>query len=321
MTVSVVIPAYNVAACIERAVRSALDQSLPPAEVIVVDDRSTDATCDLVLRLGESDRRIMLVRQPANKGPAAARNAGIRSAKGDWIAILDADDAFLPDRLRYLVDAAESRNLTFAADNVTLYDSDAQCVTRLGIEPDRIGACLELDRYTFVRNAMMNPGLDFGGLKPIMRHSFLLSSSVRYPEDCRHGEDFIFYLRALLAGAKFALFPQSGYLYSQRFGSISRMRSDLSRTVVNYRRMEELTLALASEPAIRSDPMLVSLLIARAERIRALYRTRELRDLLQKRDLLDLALQFFRHADARAFVSASIRRKFAKLTSSGEART
>jgi succinoglycan biosynthesis protein ExoO len=320
MDTSVVIPAYNVAACIERAIHSALDQSLAPAEVIVVDDGSTDSTCDLVSRLGKDDRRIKLVRQPVNRGPAAARNLGIKSAGSRWVAILDADDAFLRDRLRYLVEAAESRDLTFAADNVTLYDSDAQRVTRVGIEPDRIGAHLELDRYTFVRNAMMNPGLDFGGLKPIMRRSFLVSSGVAYPENCRHGEDFIFYLRAILAGAKFVLFPEPGYLYSQRFGTISRKQSDLSRTLVNYRMMEALTLELASEPAIRTDPMLVSLLTARAERIRALYRARELRDLVQKRNLIDLTLQFVRHADARAFVSAAIRRKLAKLTSSGEAK-
>jgi hypothetical protein len=85
--------------------------------------------------------------------------------------------------------------------------------------------------------------------------------------------------------------------------------------------MEQRTLALASEPEIRTDPMLVSLLVDRADKIRALYRARELRDLLQKRNLLDLALQFMRHADARAFVSTRIRRKVAKLTSSGGART
>lgn len=320
MSVSVVIPAYNVAACIERAIHSALDQSLQPAEIIVVDDGSTDATVDLVSRLGRHEPRIKLLRQAVNAGPAAARNSGIRSATGEWIAILDADDAFLGDRLRYLVEAAGRRELTFAADNVTLYDATAQRVTRLSIDPGRIGSCLDLDRYTFVRNAMMNPGMDFGGLKPIMRRGFLVSSGVLYPEHCRHGEDFFFYLRAILAGAKFALFPESGYLYSQRFGSISRKRSDLSRTVENYRLVERQTLELASEPMIRTDPMLVTLLHARADRLRALYRARELGDLLQRRDVLDLALQFLRHADARAFVSAAIRRKFMKLTSSGAAR-
>ncbi|MCI0428971.1 MAG: glycosyltransferase [Rhodospirillales bacterium] len=315
MSVSVVIPAYNVAACIERAIHSALDQSLQPAEIIVVDDGSTDATFDLVSGLSRHEARIKLLRQAENAGPAAARNLGIRSANGEWIAILDADDAFLRDRLRYLVEAAERRELTFAADNVTLYDSTAQRVTRLGIVPGRIGSCLDLDRHTFVRNSMMNAGMDFGGLKPIMRRSFLVSSGVLYPEHCRHGEDFFFYLRAILAGAKFALFPESGYLYSQRFGPISRKQSDLSRTVVNYRLVEMQTLELASEPMIRTDPLLVALLHARADKLRALYRGHELGDLVRRRELIDLALQYLRHRDARDFVSAAVRRKLQSLTS------
>jgi succinoglycan biosynthesis protein ExoO len=264
-----------------------------------------------------------LLRQAVNMGPAAARNLGIASATGDWIAILDADDAFLPHRLRYLVEAAESRNLTFAADNLTLYDLGAQRATRVGIEPERIGSCLELDRYTFVRNAMTNqPGsVDFGLLKPIMQRKFIVSNGIRYPEDCRHGEDFVFYLRALMAGAKFSLLPESGYLYSQRMGSISRKRSDLSRTIANYRLMERQTRDLALEPLIHADPTLSSLLVARADKIRALYRTRELSDLLQRRDLFDLAVQVVRYADARTFVSTAIRKRFMRLTSSGEARS
>jgi len=323
MSVSVVIPAYNVALCIERAIRSALDQSHEPAEVIVVDDGSTDSTCDLVSGLCRDDPRVKLVRQPVNRGPAAARNLGIKFATGDWIAVLDADDAFLPHRLRYLVEAAERRGLTFAADNVTLYDRAARRVARLGIEPDRIGPCLELDRYTFVRNAMTNQfaSVDFGLLKPIMRRSFLISSGVRYPEYCRHGEDFILYLRALMAGAKFSLFPESGYLYSQRVGSISRKQSDLSRTVANYRLIERQTRDLAMDPVIRADPLLSSLLLARAEKIRALYRTRELRGLLRRRNMRDLIVQFVCHADARRFVSIAIRRKLLRYVSSAEVRS
>jgi succinoglycan biosynthesis protein ExoO len=317
MSLSVVIPAYNVAACIERAIHSALDQSLRPTEIIVVDDGSTDGTPDLVSHLGRDEPRIKLVRQARNAGPSAARNLGIRSATGEWIAILDADDAFLRDRLRYLVEAAGRRQLAFAADNVTLYDSTAQRVTRLGIDPSHIGPCLDLDRYTFLRHCMTDKPdcIDFSGLKPIMRRSFLVRSGIAYPEHCRHGEDFFFYLRAILAGAKFALFPEPGYLYSQRFGSISRKRSDLSRTIVNHRLVEEQTRELATEPLIRTDPMLVSLLHARADKIKALYRARELGDLLGRRALVDLALQFFRYRDARDFVSAAVRKRIARLIS------
>jgi len=321
MSVSVVIPSYNVESCIERAIRSALDQSLQPTEIIVVDDGSTDATSELVSGLAERESRIKLLRQPQNAGPAAARNRGIGSAIGDWIAILDADDAFLPDRLRYLVEAAERRDLTFAADNVALYDATAQRITRLGIDPDVIGDGLDLDRYTFVRNCMTDrPGcIDLSGLKPIMRRSFLVSSGIRYPEDCRHGEDFFFYLRAIVAGARFSLFPESGYLYTQRFGSISRKRSEFSRTIVNHRLLEQQTRALASTPVIHADPILFSLLLARAEKIKALYRARELGDLVHRRDFLDLAVQVVRHGDARTFVVDALRRKFSKWNLTREA--
>lgn len=318
MSVSVVIPAYNAALCIERAVHSALDQSLQPAEVIVIDDGSTDATSDVVSRLSRADARIMLLRQPINSGPAAARNAGIKSALCDWIAILDADDAFLKDRLRYLVEAAERQNLAFAADNITLYDAVAQQASGLGIELDRIGPCLAIDRYTLVRNCMMNGQINFSVLKPIMRRSFLLQSGLLYPEDSRVGEDFIFYLRAIIAGAKFALFPESGYLYTQPVGSLSGVPSGLSRTVVDHYLLERRTLELASEPAVCADPVLQSLLIARAAKINSLHRRRELRDLFRRRDIVGLALQFMRHADARAFVTAGIRRRVARFTSSSQ---
>jgi hypothetical protein len=84
--------------------------------------------------------------------------------------------------------------------------------------------------------------------------------------------------------------------------------------------MESETRQLALEPEVRADPLLSSLLIARADKIRALHRAGELRDLLQRRDLVDLAIQFVRHADARAFVSRAIRKKLARRASSGEVR-
>jgi succinoglycan biosynthesis protein ExoO len=315
MTVSVVIPTYNVAICIERAIRSALDQSLEPIEVIVVDDGSTDSTCDIVSRLRRVDARIKLLRQPINRGPAAARNVGIKSALGDWIAILDADDAFLKERLRFLVEAAEFRNVMVAADNLILYDVSAQRIAGLAVEPKRIRSCLDLDRYSFVRNCMTNrPGsVDFGLLKPIIRRNFLVSTGVLYPEGWRHGEDFVFYLRAIMAGGKFSLFPEPLYLYSQRRGSISGKRSDLSRTAVDYRLMEKQTRELTLDPIIRADPMLCSLLLDRADRIKGLYIGHELRERLRGRNFVDLALHFFQDSDVRGYILASVRRKLLKL--------
>ena len=103
MKVSVVIPLYNKAAHVEVAVRSALAQSLPPHEVIVVDDGSSDDGAQRVQALGSE--RVRVVRQ-ANAGVSAARNHGIALARGDWVAFLDADDWHHPEFLARLARAS-----------------------------------------------------------------------------------------------------------------------------------------------------------------------------------------------------------------------
>jgi glycosyltransferase involved in cell wall biosynthesis len=93
--VSVVIPTFNYGHCVAEAVESALAQTYAPVEVIVVDDGSTD---DTRARLEPYRDRINYIHQP-NQGLSAARNAGIRTARGPLIALLDSDDAFHPRKL------------------------------------------------------------------------------------------------------------------------------------------------------------------------------------------------------------------------------
>lgn len=103
-TVSVVIPAYNSAALLPRCLDSVLAQTLAAAEVLVVDDGSSDNTAEAVSRYGEAVR---LLRQP-NGGPGVARNSGISAANGDWIAFLDADDQWVPNKLERQIECAHS---------------------------------------------------------------------------------------------------------------------------------------------------------------------------------------------------------------------
>lgn len=95
LNITAVLPAYNCAANIARALRSVLGQSRRPDEVIVVDDGSTDDTAQVVRSFGDDVRLI----QQANAGASAARNAGIEAAGGEWIAFLDSDDEWLEDHL------------------------------------------------------------------------------------------------------------------------------------------------------------------------------------------------------------------------------
>jgi glycosyltransferase involved in cell wall biosynthesis len=95
--VSVILPTYNRAYILKRALDSILEQTYKALEIIVVDDGSTDNTAELVKGVG--DPRIVYEKHPVNKGLAAARNTGVRKASGDYISFLDSDDEFLPDNI------------------------------------------------------------------------------------------------------------------------------------------------------------------------------------------------------------------------------
>ncbi|MDO8209847.1 glycosyltransferase family A protein [Conexibacter sp. CPCC 206217] len=102
---SIVITAYEVAPYLGEAVRSALEQTLPAADVVVVDDGSSD---DVDGALAPYRDRITLVRQ-VNQGPGAAKLAGARAASGEFVSFLDGDDVYLPQRLEALAEAAAAR--------------------------------------------------------------------------------------------------------------------------------------------------------------------------------------------------------------------
>jgi glycosyltransferase involved in cell wall biosynthesis len=112
ISISVVIPCYNAAEYIRDTIGVALLQSVPPLEVIVVDDGSQDESAAISAALGNQVRVI----SRDNGGAATARNTGVRVARGDWIAFLDADDVWMPDRLEKLSKIAETA------------DSDVVCI-------------------------------------------------------------------------------------------------------------------------------------------------------------------------------------------------
>ena len=120
MQISVVIPVYNRQHTLKRALDSVMQQSSPADEVIVVDDGSTDQSADIV---SKHFPQVRLLRQP-NKGVSAARNAGIRSASSDWIALLDSDDEWLPQKLATVRDAFGShpQEVLFHSDEIWIRD-------------------------------------------------------------------------------------------------------------------------------------------------------------------------------------------------------
>jgi glycosyltransferase involved in cell wall biosynthesis len=102
---SVVIPAFNAAETIEWVLHSLLQQTWRNMEIIVVDDLSTDATCEIVERIAGSDSRVRLLRQSVNAGAYPARNAGMRQATGELLMVHDSDDWSHPQRIEMQIQA------------------------------------------------------------------------------------------------------------------------------------------------------------------------------------------------------------------------
>ncbi|WP_151900719.1 glycosyltransferase family 2 protein [Sulfurimonas hydrogeniphila] len=99
MDISVIIPTYNRYKLLKRAIKSVLAQTYTPKEIIVIDDGSTDTTCNI-----QNDFPNIIYIYQKNSGVSAARNKGIEIAKSEWIAFLDSDDEFCPQKLQKQVD-------------------------------------------------------------------------------------------------------------------------------------------------------------------------------------------------------------------------
>ena len=153
-TVSVLMPAYNYARYVERAIRSALEQDYPPdlLHVIVVDDGSTDDTAAVVQKLVDQyPQRVQLLRQ-ANAGASAAYNTALGVAAGDLIAILDADDVWLPAKTRRQVaEFAANPKLGMVFCDMRVVDQNEALV-----RPSQVGMIGEFPRRAFARLLCQN---------------------------------------------------------------------------------------------------------------------------------------------------------------------
>jgi succinoglycan biosynthesis protein ExoO len=239
VTISVIMPVFNASRTVVRAVDSALAQQGWALEIVIVDDCSTDDSLAVIAATYGGDPRIRVLSAGTNQGPAHARNLAISHARGDWIAILDADDAWLPGRLDAMMAVAQDADLV--ADDLVSYDAVAGVVTGQFFPGTIPAGPLSL-------TAFMKPSVrfDFGYLKPLIRKSFLADHSLAYRKDMRHGEDFMLYAHALCLGARFQLIAQGFYLYTTPVGQSSGAASPHSKTQYDDNRLCSAILALES---------------------------------------------------------------------------
>ena len=218
--VSVIIPAYNTEKYISQAISSALCQTLTNIEIIVVDDCSTDNTVEIVQSF--DDPRLQLIRNTENMGAGGARNKAIAAAKGKWVAVLDSDDWYAPQRLEVLVNLAEQKQVDFIADDSYLIEDGvgtpwSTIISESGL---KISAIQQFDAAEFIMTDIEGrPGLRLGFTKPLFKRAFLQQHQIRY-QDIRVTQDFWFDIQCFLHGAKFCLVPEPYYFYRARPGSL-----------------------------------------------------------------------------------------------------
>jgi succinoglycan biosynthesis protein ExoU len=218
--VCVIIAARNAAETITTAIASAL---LEPevAEVVVVDDVSSDATEAVARAADDGSGRLLVLRLDVNRGPSFARNMAIRHSKAPLISVLDADDFFLPGRFAKLV---EGDDWDLVADNIVFVEhASVRDVLSGGIEQFDADPT-ELELAGFVAGNISRRGArrgELGFLKPVMRRAMLGEHGLHYDEQLRLGEDYALYARALAVGARFKLIRSCGYCAVVRPNSLS----------------------------------------------------------------------------------------------------
>lgn len=208
-TVSVVIPAYNAAWCVAKAIDSVLAQDYRDFELIVVDDGSTDDTAAVLASYGDA---IRVIRKP-NGGLSSARNAGIAAARSEFIAFLDADDWWLPGKLRLQMSSMrQNANIGFSSTTARVVDPDGNLVN--------IWACAHWDGPFLVHLFGSNADVAGSGSAVIARRS-LFDQVGGFDETLRSLEDIDMWMR-LAAVSEYACLEEPLTVILKRPDSMSR---------------------------------------------------------------------------------------------------
>ncbi len=190
--ISVIIPAYNAAQTISRAIESVRIQDMDSMEIIVVDDGSADDTYDVTASLVRPDETFHVLKMPQNSGVSAARNMGIRHAKGKFLAFLDADDIWLPGKLKQQIAAIkQDPRITLVSCNSKLISESGEHlkeghVNRPPVEGD------EAWKTLLIYNFLPTP--------TVLTYRHLVTEMGGFDETLAVGEDLDLWIRLAILG-------------------------------------------------------------------------------------------------------------------------
>lgn len=214
--VSVIIPAYNAAGCVRRAVDSVLAQSFRDFELLVVDDGSSDDTLEVLAAYGDRLRPLA----QANGGPAAARNHGLRQARGEYVAFLDADDHWRPDKLARQVQLLDARpEIGFCSSATDVVDAAGAPVCAWPCQPD----AGPLPDILFLRGTVIS-----GSTSGVLARRSLVLAQGGFDENLRGFEDPDLWIR---------LAARTGYVcLAEPLTVVVRTPNSVSGNLANMRR-------------------------------------------------------------------------------------
>ena len=203
--ISVIIPIFNAEKFIETCLKSVLKQTLSDIEVILINDGSTDSSVDKIKEICKTDKRITLLSQP-NSGSGIARNFGLKFAKGEFIAFMDADDWY-PDSdiLETLYNKAKLNNASICGGSFS--NSKNGIVTKKFIG--------NYTKYTFEKEGFVNFSdyqFDYGYHRFIYSAELIKSKNIEFPNLLRF-QDPPFFLQCMEAADRFYAIPKVVYCY------------------------------------------------------------------------------------------------------------
>jgi glycosyltransferase involved in cell wall biosynthesis len=213
-------PAYNAGKYVAESIRSALGQTFGDWELIVVDDGSADDTAEVARSFAASDTRVTCFSQP-NGGQASARNAGLKRARGDLVAFLDADDLWLPEKLKLQVAAVDETGADVVFCDGHMFSDDPAVETdEFAVVPGKTEGS-EMFRLLFERNRIAT-------LSVLARRSVLDAAGL-FDEDRRYQncEDYDLWLRLARGGAVFFGMTEKLMKYRRHAGASTYRESKL----------------------------------------------------------------------------------------------
>lgn len=212
--VSIIIPVYNVSAYIEQSFLSALAQTYPHIEYIVVDDRGNDDSMDKVLAIKDQypNKDIKILRHTENKGLSAARNTGIATASGKYVFFMDSDDLITPDCIATHIEAIEKYQADFSDGGLSV------------IGGRNIFQEISKPLYTSKKQDMLkcyfSRTLHISAWNKLIRTAFLSKYKIDFTEGLIY-EDVEWVLRIIQCAGSMIILPQKTYQYMIRCNSIT----------------------------------------------------------------------------------------------------